>query len=283
MGFEIFAGCPFEVAFGHHGDTFSARIVPGYFEKRLFDFVIECILQAPDPKKPFESRDSKVVQFCFTNLVTDPSTNSRIQSTRPQTLGKHNGQVARSILAFLSFALCLNVGQKMGRIPVAFEKELSSEEVSDAMRICQMSIIAEFSDTLGCRLFTPSLRDKLLTSPKSIVGSMRHVFDKAMNGILCNLSFARLHPECLYVTDFFAFQDIVPLVTIRCPEDLDRFPIIGGNLNEYIGFHKNPSSLNNGSILVWRGKFVAEEPTDSAVSEDYSSEGEGSDSDSDNV
>ncbi len=54
-------------------------------------------------------------------------------------------------------------------------------------------------------------------------------------------------------------------------------------MNEYIGFHKNPSSLNNGSILVWRGKFVTEEPADSDDCEDYSSDGEGSDSDSGNV
>ena len=139
MGFEIFGACPFEVAFGHHGDTFSTRIVPGYFEKRLFDFAVEYFLQAPDPDKPFESRDSKVVHFCFTNLVTDPSTSSRIQSTRPQTIGKHNAHVARSILAFLSFALCLNVGQKMGRIPVAFLEDCKSEEVSDAMRLCQIA------------------------------------------------------------------------------------------------------------------------------------------------
>ncbi len=136
MGFQIFGVLPFEVAFGHNGDNFSTYIDPLYFERRLFDFALQYFLQAPDPKKPFESRDSKVVQFCFTNLVTDPYTSSQIQSTRPQTIGKHNAHVALSILAFLSFSVVLNVGQKMNRIPVVFLEGCTTEEVSEAMIRC---------------------------------------------------------------------------------------------------------------------------------------------------
>ena len=86
-----------------------------------------------------------------------------------------------------------------------------------------------------------------------------------------------------YLT-FSFFQDIVPLITIRCREDLRQFPVIGGSLNTYIGLHDNPSILNNGSILIWRGENVkVEEPTESKGGDEYSTEGEGSDYDSGDV
>ena len=86
------------------------------------------------------------------------------------------------------------------------------------------------------------------------------------------------------MTDFFFFQDIVPYVTIRCREDFLQFPVIGGSLNSYLGIHENPSILNGGSILIWRGENVdVEEPTESVGGDEYSTEGEGSDDQSGDV
>ncbi len=132
-------------------------------------------------------------------------------------------------------------------------------------------------------MFTQALKHHVVTSASGIINKILHVYEEADTGILCNLVHRWHHPKCLYVTDFYAFQNIVPYITICCQEDLRQFPVVGGNLNTYLGIHDNPVSHNGGCILIWRGEIV-EDPNHFETSFDGDSDVlGGSDGDSDEL